>query len=300
LDRQLLDFGKAIEIVLGPSDMRRTLFEGAITAIEVDFAQSRDAEIVIFAEDKLMDLRMTRRSKTYEQVSDADVATQIAQQHGLSPDVQAQGPTYDVLQQWNQSDLAFLRERARRIAAEVWIDGQTLSFKKRDARNPTQLTLVRGNHLLEVQIRADLADQRTKVKVSGFDASRRELIDEEATNDAVQAEISGGDTGPRVLSDKFGERVSYRVGDVPLVDAEARDWAEAEMLLRARGFVTAVGVTDGSSDMVVGSEITLEDVGAMFEGGGYYVTRVLHSFDVAGEGHRTRFEAQRSTIAEAR
>ena len=48
------------------------------------------------------------------------------------------------------------------------------------------------------------------------------------------------------------------------------------------------------ADMIVGSTLTLERVGAPFEGGGYYVTRVCHTYDL-DDGHRTHFEAERAT-----
>ena len=37
------------------------------------------------------------------------------------------GPTYKTLAQVNQSDLAFMRERARSIDAELWMDGSKIS-----------------------------------------------------------------------------------------------------------------------------------------------------------------------------
>jgi len=144
-------------------------------------------------------------------------------------------------------------------------------------------------------VRADLAHQRTKVKVSGYDAAERDAIDEEAGSDAIDAEISGGQSGPAVLQRAFGERVSYRVRDVPLTDDEATQWARAEMLRRSRGFVTAVGTTNGSPDMVVGSKLTFERVGAPFNGGGYYVAEVRHTYD-RKLGYRTRFVAERATV----
>jgi phage protein D len=67
------------------------------------------------------------------------------------------------------------------------------------------------------------------------------------------------------------------------------------MLRRARGFVTVVGTTRGSPEMVVGTRLRLEDVGAPFEGAGYYVTHVRHTFDLE-RGLRTWFEAERATV----
>jgi phage protein D len=230
-------------------------------------------------------------------MSDADIASQIASEHGLTPRVNADGPTYDVVQQWNQSDLAFLRERALPIQAVVTLDDDTLHFESRTARTGTEITLISGNQLIDVQLRADLAHQRTKVKVSGYDARERDTIDEEAEGSVVQGEVQGGLTGPDVLRRAFGERVSHRVRDVPLTSGEAREWARAEMLRRARGFVTAAGTTNGTPDLVVGSRVSLERVGGPFNGDGYYVTRVRHSYD-RGSGFRTHFEAERATVNE--
>lgn len=297
LDGSIVDFGKKLSVVLGAAPSAFTVFTGWISAIEADFEEGGVPEVVLFAEDKLMKLRMTRRMKTYENVSDADIASAIAAEHGLTPSVDADGPTYDVVQQWNMSDLAFLRERARRIQAEIWIEDETLNFKSRSKRTATELTLVQGNHLVSIRARADLAHQRTKIKVGGYDASQREGIEEESGADEIQAEISGGATGPATLARAFGERVSYRVRDVPLKSTEATNWARDEMLRRARSFVTVTATTRGSADMVVGSRLTLERTGHPFEGSGYYVTRVCHTYD-SQNGFRTHFEAERATIQE--
>jgi phage protein D len=251
--------------------------------------------VSVFSEDKLMTLRMTRRMKTYEHMTDADIVSSIAAEHGLTPDTAADGPTYDVVQQLNQSDLAFLRERARRIQAEVWCDDDTLKFKTRGNRDATKVTLVQGNHLLRIDLRADLAHQRTKVVVSGYDASQRATIEQEADSDAVQAEVADGTTGVAVLERAFGERVTSLVRETPLVGSEATAWAKAELLRRARAFVTVVGTTRGTPDLVVGSRVKLERVGPPFEGDGYYATRVRHTYDLRS-GHRTHFEAERATV----
>jgi len=48
--------------------------------------------------------------------------------------------------------------------------------------------------------------------------------------------------------------------------------------------------------MIVGSQLTLERVGPPFEGAGYYVTRVCHTFQPQAPGFRTYFDAERATI----
>ncbi|MCI5222379.1 MAG: hypothetical protein D3924_06850, partial [Candidatus Electrothrix sp. AR4] len=122
-------------------------------------------------------------------------------------------------------------------------------------------------------------------------------IDEAAGEEVIQAEVTEGRTGPAVLQKAFGERVSHRVREVCRNAGEASEWAKAEMLRRARGFVTVRGVTDGTPEMRVGSLLTLERMGAPFNGGGYYVTWVRHTYDLT-DGHRTRFVAERATVGE--
>lgn len=295
MDGRILDFGKKLEVAIGPLHNQRIIFDGFISALEVSFDDGEIPEVSICAEDRLMDLRMTRRMKTYEQMNDADIASEIAEAHGLAAQVDAEGPGYDRVQQWNMSDLAFLRERARLIQAEVWVDGDTLHFKSRDKRSGTELTLVRGTEIMTVRASADLAHQRSSVRVSGYDATQREVIDEEAGEEVVMAEVSEGRSGVSILQSAFGERVSHRSREVPLESGEASEWARAEMLRRARRFVSVDGVTGGSPEMVVGSLLTLEQMGEAFDGGGYYVTRVQHTFDQE-HGHNTRFEAERATV----
>ena len=73
-------------------------------------------------------------------------------------------------------------------------------------------------------------------------------------------------------------------------------WARAGWLREWKDvFVTAVGTTNGTPDLVVGSRVSLDRVGGPFNGGGYYVTRVHHAYDRVS-GHRTHFEAERATV----
>lgn len=290
-----VDFGKSIQVCVGPDEAQRTVFDGVISAIEVVFEDGVPPLVVVHAEDALMRLRMTRRMRTYRDVTDGEIAEALAAEHGLQPDVTVDGPRYDVVQQVNQSDLAFLRERARLVQAELWCTGRTLHVSSRPRRPGTSLTLVQGNHLLSVQLCADLAHQRSEVVVTGYDAAAKDVIDERAGPESVEAEISGGRTGPRLVAQALGSSTTLRVRETALTSSEASAWARAEMLRRGRRFVTVTGMTRGSPDMVVGSRLRLELVGAPFEGEGYYVTRVRHTFEHT-RGLRTWFDAERATI----
>ncbi|MFO7567694.1 MAG: contractile injection system protein, VgrG/Pvc8 family [Enhygromyxa sp.] len=296
LDGRVLDFGKRLEVVLGPANEPRVVFDGKVSAIELELAEGAEPRVCVFAEDRLMELRWTRRVHSWKDQSDADIARAIATRHGLEAQVEVEGPTWSAVEQWNMSDLAFLRERARLLQAEVWLEDGKLCFKSRSARTGTELTLVRGNHLLHVVARADLAHQRTAVRVRGWDARRAEAIDELAAGSLIRDEIGGvGKTGPELLEQNFGKRGSVRVREVPHDASEARAIAEAELRRRARSFVRVSAVTRGAPNMVIGSRLTLERIGKPFEGPGWYVTELCHTYD-RELGFRTRFDAERATL----
>jgi len=297
VDGDTVDLGRSLVVALGPEVAQRVVFDGAVSALELLLGDGDPPVVAVHAEDALMRLRMTRRCRTYTDVTDADVAADVARAHGLTADVDADGPRYDVVQQVNQSDLAFLRERARLIRAELWCTGRTLHFRSREARAGTELTLVRGAELLSARLVADLAHQRSEVVVTGWDADRKQVIDERAGPEVVEKETVSGRVGARLVATALGESTSLRVREVALTAGEAAAWARAEMLRRGRCFVTVTGTTNGSPDMVVGSRLTLQDVGPAFDGGGYCVTALRHTFDLR-RGFRTRFTAERATLNE--
>jgi phage protein D len=286
-DRRLLEFGKTLKIELDSE----TLFEGRISALEGLFPAGGSPSIAVLAEDRFQDLRMTRRTRTFASSSDADVVRQIASDHGLSPDVSLSGPTHKVLAQLNQSDLAFLRERARALGAEVWVSGSTLAATPRTDRTARPLTLKHGADLREVRVIADLAGQRSSVDVAGWDVAGKSALKETASETALGGELANQDGGATVLRTAFAARKEAVADAVPLTSAEARAWAESVFRQRARRFLVAHGTAQTLGGLRVGATVKLEELGPLFSGS-FYVSEVRHVFDGA-EGLRTNFIAER-------
>src|SRR5439155_271653 len=138
--------------------------------------------------------------------SDADVTNQLASEHGLSASIDIKGPKHKMLAQVNQSDLAFLRERARAVDAEVWMEGTTLHAQSRINRAKGSLKLSYGRNLREFSVLADLAMQRTSVAVNGWDATSKAGLHYEATDNILNGELNGGVSGASILSSALGQR----------------------------------------------------------------------------------------------
>jgi phage protein D len=293
-DRRTLDFGKTFQIKLGGE----TIFDGRVTGLEAQFPDRLGPRLTVLAEDRFQDLRMTRRTRTFADSSDSDVFNRIASDHGLSPSVDVTGPTHKVLSQVNQSDLAFMRERARSIDAEVWMSGSTLNAKSRAGRGSGSFELTYGGNLREFSVLADLAQQRTSVTVGGWDVSGKQAVKYEATDSVVQGEMNGDESGASLLSSSFGDRREAIAHTVPFTSQEAQAEAESYFKSMARRFVVGRGVAETDSRLRVGGYVEVKNVGPLF-GGKYYLSEVRHLFDGA-HGIRTIFTAERPGLGRPR
>lgn len=292
-DRRTLDFGKTFQIKLGAE----AVFDGRITGLEAQFPDHEAPRLVVLAEDRFQDLRMTRRTRTFADSSDADVFNRIANDHGLTPSVDVTGPTHKLLSQVNQSDLAFMRERARAIDAEVWMEGSTLNAKSHTGRDAGTLELTYGGNLREFSVVADLAQQRTSVTVGGWDTGSKSAAKYEATESAVQGELGDTTSGASLLSSALGDRKEAIAHTVPFTNEEARAEAESYFRRMARRFVVGRGVAETDSKLRVGGYADVKNVGPLFEGR-YYLSEVRHLFDGA-RGIRTFFTAERPGLGRA-
>lgn len=292
-DRKKLDFGKPMQIKIDQDK----IFDGRISAIEAVFGEARSPEIAVLLEDRFQDLRMTQRTRSFVDVSDSDVMNKIARDYGLRPNIDVSGPTYKVLAQVNQSDLSFLRERARAIDAEIWLDDRNLYCKARTKRNSGTMKLNYGGELREVIVTADLAGQRTSVSVNGWDISGKSPLRYEATAQAINTELNGDTSGISILKSAFGARQEALAHTVPLSSREAQTQAEAVLRMTARRFVVARGTAQANAKLRVGTYVDLQGLGPLFSGK-YYLCSVEHVFD-GTQGFRTEFTAERPGIGKA-
>jgi uncharacterized protein len=290
-DRGVVDFGSEIVIRLGAGDRAGTVFRGQVTGIEAHYPQLRAPELAFLAEDRLQDLRMTRRTRSFDDVSDEDIIRTVVSAHGLTPSIDIEGPTHRHVAQTNRSDLAFARDRARLVDADVWIDDHTVYVVGRARRSGDEVTLTYNADLYEVSILADLANQRSTVVVAGWDAASKDAIAATAGAAAIGPELGDDISGIELLEQSFRARTDTIVHTAPATSEEAQ--AQADMALRtsARRFVVATGRSEGDARLRVGTRLRLADVGPAFTGT-YTLVEVEHIFD-AHIGYQTRFRAER-------
>ena len=142
---------------------------------------------------------------------------------GCSSDVDLPGPTHRVIAQVDQSDLAFLRSRARRVGAEVWVADDTLHVARRTSRRQGRVVLSHRQNLREASIGADLAGSaRRSPSAAGTRRPRRPSTCEADVAALASERAGGGTAGAELLRQAFGERPERVVHTVPLGPDEAR------------------------------------------------------------------------------
>jgi phage protein D len=298
LDGAILRLGSTIDVNIGPPAGERRIFHGTVSAVEAVFAEGAVPMVAVYAEDALMRLRISERTARYENMTDEAIVREVAAAHGLAfKGHGANGPTNPLVQQWEQSDLAFVRDRAARLNAEVWVDGDDKIHLAAPIERPgVEVTLVQGNELVAAELRSDVAHQRSKVTYRGWDDLAVEAVEEAANGEIVRAETSGGRTGPEVVAEIFPKSELVRARRDTITRETAVAYARAEMQRRARTFVTVDGTTNGTPDLVPGTKLVLWRVGTPFEGPGYRCTFAQHSYDPT-MGYRTRFRAERPVMS---
>lgn len=284
-DRRTLEFGKTIKVSVGDEP----LFEGRIAALVADYPEAGPPTVSVLAEDRLQDLRMTRRTRCFSQASLGDVVRRIASDHGLQAEVNVQSPAVPLLAQLNQSDLAFLFDTARRFDAEIWVSGTTLHAAA--SRTQEAVALAWAGTLRAFNVSADLARQRTAVVASGWDVAGKEGVSHRGAKAAIQSELGDTDAGGDILAQAIGERVDTLAHGLPRSSDEARQLAEASYRHMARGFVTGEGLCETDPKIRAGVKLDLSGLGPLFDGA-YRAISVTHLFDNA-EGARTEFRCNR-------
>jgi len=217
VDDSSLDLGKPVEISAKTGTawggLSGTLFKGEITALEPRFSAQGESSMVIRGYDKSHRLHRGKKTATWLNKKDSELATAIAGNADLQADVDATTVTYDYVMQYNQSDMEFLLGRAERIGYQVLVDDGKLLFKKGDASTGEGPELSLGENLLSFQPCWSGTHQAEKMTVRSWDPKNKEMIEgkETSPNSALNQggmTATGGDMAKSKLGGSAEEIVT--------------------------------------------------------------------------------------------
>lgn len=287
-DDDILKLGATIIVYSGDETAPQEIFRGIITAVEAEFPELDPPELVILAEDVFQQARMTRRTKTYEDIAISDLASELADTLGLTPVITGYTDPIGTRVQLNESDLAFLRRLLTRYDGDLQVVGEEMHVSPRADVRRGEVTLALHSQLRSARVTADLADQVNKVTVSSWDAIQGQRVD--GSSSATALGPGSGKTGADILRNAIMERNHHVSHMAVTTSEEAQALADAMFHERARRFVCVSGTAEGNPALRVGSHVALTGLGPRFDNT-YYVVQACHRWDVH-TGYETDFKAE--------
>lgn len=295
IDDALFTPGKTVQVLGTASEQRsksRPVFDGEIVELEPEFG-AKTHRLTIRAFDRLHRLTRGRFVRSFQNVTDSDIARRFATEVGLQPDVEATRQVHPYLFQNNETNLEFLRQRAVAVGYLCYVDGKKLCFK-RLAQAPVPVDLNWGATLAEFRLRLTTIAQVSHVSARGWDpGTKQEILSEVGSGEGMRA-IGEKKPGGTLAKDAFHIDASLLVASAPIHDQLGADQvAKAVADRQAERFIEADGSCPGNPQIVAGASVKIASIGKRF-GGEYFVTAATHRF-TPKEGYTTQFSISGQT-----
>jgi phage protein D len=269
------------------------LVTGEVTGIEAEY-DAMGGRAIVRGYDPSHRLHRGRRTETYRNVTDSDIARTVARRAGVAiGTIDPSTATHDHVSQANISDWEFLKARARAINYQVSFEDGKLQFRKpseaggapsiSDFGSTDPLQLVMGQDLSEFRPRITSAAQVGEVEVRAWDQVNKKVMVATSRATATGAKLS---TDPGRLAQTFGS--ARTVSTHRPMDSQSSVEAAAQALGEHVGsvFAEATGTCRGTPTLRAGTPFSVSVVGDDFEGQ-YVATTTRHVFD--RDGYRTEF-----------
>jgi uncharacterized protein len=290
-DDDLFAVGSEVEVQMGYVDQLEPLIIGEITGLEPEFNAGEVPMLMVRGYDRRHRLLRGHKTRSFVQIKDSEIASQIASDLGLGADVTDTGVKLDYVLQHNQTDMDFLQERARRIGYEVAINNKKLLFRPFQNDASAALTLSRTGDLLEFYPRLTSVFQVSEVSVHGWNPKDKAVIVGQAAAGSETGAM-GSKSGPSEAKSAFGEAIASSADRPVFSAAEADKMAQGQLNAIALAYIDGEGVCIGRTDLRAGMVIEIDGLGRRFSGM-YYVTTTTHSY-LPSRGYRTAFTVRRN------
>lgn len=294
LGESKVNLGDAVEISVPKNDENDTLeviFAGEVTAIEPEYEYGLRTVVNVRGYDFSHRLNHGTYIRTFQNSKDSEIVTTMAGEAGLTGSVEATTTVHDHVIQYNQTNMDFLRQLARRNNYKFFVDkDKKLQFKKAATTIGSAITLTWGDNLLGFYPRLSLNEQVTEVTVRGWDVTTKEAIIGTASTatylQTIGEEQKGG-TAYKSATTKDAKH--YEVIHMTVDQTYANALAQAVLDELNADYVEAEGLCLGDAQLLPGGTITIEKVNDQFAGT-YKLSLVRHIF--TREGFKTEFTVE--------
>ncbi|MBM0744168.1 phage late control D family protein [Phormidium sp. CLA17] len=282
--------GNTVEIKFGYGNQTKAVMVGEITGLEPDFSADQAPRLIVRGHDLSHRLMRGTKTRSFTGMRDSDIVAQVASAAKLTVQASRTPEPLEYVLQRNQTDLAFIRDRASRLGYEILVEGTMLIFRPLQPNGGAELTLNRTD-LLEFSPRLSTLGQVNEVEVRGWDARQKEhTVVGKASNSDVVA--MGKTSGISATAREFGKTTYVVIDQAAATPQAAKDIAQGQINRMALDYITGEGSCQGNVALRIGRVIEIVGLGKRFSGD-YYVTATNHRYAV-GEGYRTEFSVRRN------
>jgi phage protein D len=259
-----------------------------VTALEAEHGPD-GSRTIVRAYDASRRLQTSRRTRSFVQMKDSDIARQVGQEHGLElGTIDDSGAVHPHVAQANQTDWEFLTGRAHEDGFKLGVADGRFHFQKAaapegappngdfDSTDPLQLVV--GTTLLEFHPRVTSGGQVKEAVVRGWDPKTKKALVGRAPAKAASALVA---KSPGDLAATVGAPIHIQV-DRPFSTQAAVD-AQAQSNAARFGSVhaEATAIAQGHPKLKPGRSVRVSVAGESFDGT-YFVTQARHVFDAIG------------------
>ena len=286
--------GSRIQIHLGFKGEPDKLFEGEVTSVRYRGRRNDGPMLILEGCDMLHRLDRGTHQRLMLKVTDGDIVKKCIQEAGLaSGKIDDPGIQYESVAQYNQTNLEFLMDRARRLGQCLWAEGDKIHFRARGAvTDSVELDLL--SNIEKVNIRSTVAWIAPTVQIRGWDPKTKKEQIGQAKGGSESLVESGGQAGTAVAKEFAPSTVT--VGDsLPRSQKEADLLAKQHLARRAMRFTSGSVTLPGKPEIKPGARVKLKGLPPK-ECGSYHVGQVIHRWGTR-EGYFTELRVYRNAQA---
>jgi phage protein D len=287
-DSPLFSVGNEVEIWLGHTGDLAKVMLAEITSLEPVFGTGQAPLLMVRGYDHRHRLARGRKTRTFVQMKDSAIASQIAREAGLRAQVEDTKVTLGYVIQSNQSDWEFLRRRAGLIGYEIYVREKVLYFRWPRSSTPPVDKLSLGADITGFNPRLSTLTQVSDMTVRGWNVKEKKAVAATA-----RAAPSGGQASGTVVARRaFGPASESILGQPVRSLPEADPIAQGQFNDMALAYVQGEVVAGGRPRLRAGTVVDISGAGRTFSGP-YYVTSVTHTV-TKEHGYQTSFTVQRN------
>lgn len=276
-----IQIGSDVEVSVGDSD--RKMFSGVVTGMRHAFKQGRET-LTIHAMDPLIKASASRRTETYEKLTDSDIVQKVIGRAGLQAgQIDATTEKHDYVIQRNESDLEFMKKLAGRNNYVLCANEGKVDFKKAQfGSGPVEIS---PDMIEDMDYQMSAVQVPPQITTTGWDYVATSKVEGSAGAGDIEAIGSGKNA---VEAAAMIWKDTNNVADVMVhSQGTAKEVAVSELNRLARNFLRGSARVDGNAALFAGAKVKFKGHPDGFNAE-VYVISSRHLFEIK-RGYATEF-----------